>query len=152
GVVFLAEDPRLKRPVALKVVKPDAAAKAGAKQRFLREAQLAAAVKHDLVVTIYQVGEDRGVPFLPMELLQGESLDDWLKRGKRPSTAQLLRLGREIARGLSAAHDKGLVHRDVKPGNIWLEAPTGRVKLLDFGLARPAVDNVHLTQSGLIVG
>jgi hypothetical protein len=88
GVVFLAEDPRLKRPVALKVMKPEAANKPGARQRFLREAQLAAAVKHDHVVTIYQVSEDRGVPFLAMEYLQGESMEEWLKRGggrPRPS-------------------------------------------------------------------
>src|SRR5262249_8483537 len=131
----------------------EAAERPGASQRFLREAQAAAAVKHDHVVTIYQVGEDRGVPFLAMEFLQGESLDDWLKRGRRPNASQVVRLGREIARGLAAAHDKGLIHRDVKPANIWLDREhAGRVKLLDFGLARAAGDNVHLTQSGCIVG
>ena len=100
GVVFQAEDPQLKRLVALKAMLPALAASAAARQRFLREAQAAAAVKHDHIVTIYQVGEDRGVPFLAMEFLEGESLDDRLKTGTAmPVAAEVLRIGREIARG-----------------------------------------------------
>src|SRR5581483_3056353 len=116
-----------------------------AHQRFLREARAAAAVKSEHVVTIYQGGEDRGVPFLAMEFLRGASLEDWLDRGKQPSVGQVLRMAREIARGLTAAHDQGLIHRDIKPANIWLEAPGGKVKLLDFGLARPQEMSGELT-------
>ena len=106
------------------------------RERFLREARAAAALEHDHVVAIYQVGEDRGVPFLAMPLLQGESLDDRLQRDGRCRWPEVLRIGRETAEGWPAAHDRGLIHRDIKPANIWLEAPGGRVKILDFGLAR----------------
>ena len=97
----------------------------------------AAALEHDHIVPIYQVGEDRGVPFLAMPLLREARLDDRLARALLP-LAEILRIGREIAAGLAAAHERGLIHRDIKPANIWLEAETGRVKILDFGLARPA--------------
>ena len=122
GVVFQAEDPKLKRLVALKVMLPRLAADASARRRFLREAQAMAAVHHDHVVTIYQVDEDNGVPFLAMEFLHGMPLDKWLKDGRKPNLAQMLRMGREIAEGLAAAHARGLIHRDIKPGNIWLDS------------------------------
>jgi serine/threonine protein kinase len=152
GVVFQAEDVQLQRPVALKAMKPALATNPAAKQRFLREARAAAALKHDHIVTIYQVGEDQGVPFLAMELLDGQPLDGWLTQERKPSVPEILRVGREIAHGLAAAHGKGLTHRDIKPGNIWLDQASGRVKILDFGLARAADDTSHLTQSGMIVG
>jgi serine/threonine protein kinase len=152
GVVFLAEDVHLERPVALKVMKPALAASDSARQRFTREARAMAALKHDHVVVIHQVGEDRGTPYLAMEFLEGELLDDRLRRVGKLPTAEVLRIGRETAEGLAAAHARGLIHRDIKPGNIWLEAPRGRVKLLDFGLARAAGDDAHLTQSGVILG
>jgi WD40 repeat protein/serine/threonine protein kinase len=156
GIVFLAEDVQLRRRVALKTMRAEVAANATARQRFLREARAMAAVKCDHIATIYQVGEERGTPFLAMEFLQGEAMDDWLERGRRPTLAQVLRLAREMVLGLVAAQEHGLIHRDIKPGNIWLEAPTGRVKILDFGLARAAdesrADDAHLTQSGAIVG
>ena len=173
GVVFHAEDTQLQRPVALKVMLPGVAEKASARERFQREARLAAKIENDHVVAIHHVAEERGVPFLVMPLLQGESLEDWLRRREveRPAapadTAEVLRLGREIAQGLAAAHERGLIHRDVKPGNVWLEKvgrdsvadlPRGgdllsaRAKLLDFGLARPVEGDQHLTHSGVIVG
>ena len=161
GMVFLAVDSHLQRPVALKLLKPDLARDSGARQRFLREARAMAAVKSDHVVTVHQVGLDNDVPFLAMEFLQGEPLDTWLEGNERPTLAEVLWLGREIAVGLAAAHALGLIHRDIKPGNIWLEAlPAGpegvgsraRVKILDFGLARITRENVHLTETGLIVG
>jgi Leucine-rich repeat (LRR) protein len=152
GVVFLAEDVSLRRPVALKVMRPALAASASARERFVREARAAAAVRHDHVVTIYQVGEDRGVPFLAMERLEGESLDECLRRPGRLPTPDVLRVGRQIALGLAAAHERGLIHRDIKPANLWLEAGSGRVKILDFGLARAAEPDAHLTGSGVIVG
>jgi serine/threonine protein kinase/WD40 repeat protein len=151
GAVFQAEDTHLCRPVALKVMLPAYADDRAARERFLREARAAAAIKHDHIVTIYQVGEGNGVPFLAMEFLRGAPLDRWLEKYPRPTVSQILRLGREVAAGLAAAHAKGLIHRDIKPGNVWLEAPAGRVKILDFGLARSQKD-VQITQSGLILG
>jgi serine/threonine protein kinase len=152
GVVFLAEDPRLNRAVAIKAMLPALAASANSGQRFLREGQAMAAVKHDHVVTIHQVDEERGVPFLVMEFLAGETLDERLKRDGKLPVGEALRVGREVAEGLAAAHAKGLIHRDVKPANVWLEAPRGRVKLLDFGLARAASQDAGLTQQGAVVG
>jgi serine/threonine protein kinase len=161
GAVFLAEHDGLKRLDALKVMKPEAVASPQAKDRFLREARTAAAIKHDHVVTIYHVGEDNGVPFIAMELLEGESLEERLKQSPPLTPAEAARIGREVADGLAAAHARGLIHRDVKPGNIWLERkdahPAGgpssfRVKLLDFGLARPVDEDVQITNLGIVVG
>jgi Tol biopolymer transport system component len=151
GLVFLAEDTLLGRKVALKVMQPALAADPANRDRFLREARAAAALTHDHVVTLYQVGEERGAPFLSMQLLQGESLSDYMKSGKRLTFAHICRIGREAAAGLGAAHARGLVHRDIKPANLWLETPKGRVKILDFGLARQSSD-AHLTTSGAVLG
>src|SRR5580658_9826283 len=87
-----------------------------------------------------------------MEFLKGESLDERLNRSEQVPQGEVLRIGREIAEALGAAHASGLIHRDIKPGNIWLEAPRGRVKILDFGLARAASQDAGLTQQGAIVG
>ena len=152
GVVFQAEDAQLRRAVALKVILPELAANPTARDRFVREARAAAALKNDHVVTIYQVGEDRGVSFLAMEYLRGETLDDRMARGGPFPWREVARIGREVADGLAAAHAQGMIHRDVKPANIWLEAPAGRVKLLDFGLARAAGSRSDLTQVGRILG
>jgi serine/threonine protein kinase len=152
GVVFRAEDPQLRRPVALKAMLPSLATSPKARERFFREARAAAALKHPNVVTIFQVGEDRNAPFLAMEFLEGESLEQRLQREGRLPVAEVLRIGGEIARGLAAAHERGLVHRDVKPANIWLEGKEGHVKILDFGLARSLADETHLTHSGAILG
>ncbi len=153
GVVFKAEDPGLNRFVALKAIKVRGASVSDeSRERFLREARATAAIRHDNIVTIHQVGEDRGIPFLAMELLEGDSLAQQLRRTGRPTVEEALRIAREIALGLSAAHAKGLTHRDIKPDNIWVEADSGRVKILDFGLARANDDELQLTQSGAIVG
>jgi WD40 repeat protein len=152
GIVFHAEDPQLGRPVALKAMLPALAASDDARQRFLREGRAAAAINHDHVVPVFHVGEDRGVPFLAMPLLEGESLEDRLCRDEVLPPAEVLRVGREIAAGLAAAHERGLVHRDVKPANVWLEGPLGRVKILDFGLARAASAGPQLTREGAIIG
>jgi serine/threonine protein kinase len=153
GVVFQAEDPYLKRPVALKVMKPSLAAFAEYHKRFLREAQLAAAIEHDHIVTIYQVAEDGGVPYLAMKLLLGETLEDRMSQIPGGLTAsEAMRIGREVAEGLSAAHERSLVHRDIKPANIWLEAGKDRVKILDFGLACGTGEDGRFTQAGAVIG
>jgi serine/threonine protein kinase/WD40 repeat protein len=153
GKVFLAEDPNLQRAVALKVMKASLAKNTTARQRFLREARLAAKIEHDHIVHIYQVGEDRGIPFLAMQLLKGASLEDLLNRSLALKTKQVLRIGIQIAEGLAAAHEHGMIHRDIKPGNIWIESTGGgRVKILDFGLARTSQGEVGITQSGTILG
>jgi serine/threonine protein kinase len=155
GAVYLAEDTQLRRQAALKVMLPDVAADSRARERFLREARAAAAVRNDHVITVYQVGEENGIPFIAMELLQGITLDGYLAK-ESIGIAAVQRLGREIAEGLAAAHARNLVHRDIKPANIWLEAPNGRVKLLDFGLARAAIPDPdtqsQLTHDGMVLG
>jgi hypothetical protein len=163
GLVLLARDPRLRRQVAIKVMRPEVALLPGAKERFLREARAAAEVEHERVITIYHVGEAVGRPYLVMPLLRGESLAGRLRREPALPLPEVLRLGRDMAEGLAAAHARGLIHRDVKPANVWLEAAGDdparppRVKLLDFGLARPrpekdAARSRELTQTGLVVG
>jgi hypothetical protein len=136
GLAFEAVDPQLRRRVALKVMKPALAASPQARHRFAREARATAAVVHDNIVTIHHVGEERGLPFLVMQLLEGETLQARLEREGRLPAAEVVRVGRQVAEGLAAAHARGLIHRDIKPANLWLEAGSGRVKILDFGLAR----------------
>jgi len=152
GTVFEAEDPRLMRAVALKVMKRELAENPAAHQRFLREAQAMAAVHSEHIVTIHEVGEQNGLPYIAMELLRGAPLDTWTSRGPEPPPAQILDIGLQIAKGLDAAHCLGLIHRDIKPGNIWIDEKTGRVKILDFGLARPASTNMRLTETGIVMG
>lgn len=152
GMVFKCLDPKLHRPVALKVMLPNIAKDESARQRFTREARATAAIKNDHVITIYEVDEDNGIPYLAMEFLEGEPLDQWMRPGRVPQAPEILRIGKEIAKGLAAAHDRGMIHRDIKPGNIWLEAPNNRIKILDFGLARTITEDLHLTKTGLIVG
>ncbi len=155
GTVYEAEDIKLERHVALKVMKPEIAQNEQHRERFLREACTAASVVSDFICPIYEVGEDNGVPFIAMPFLKGEPLNAHWKKGTRLAIDEVVRIGKQVADGLSAAHEAGLVHRDIKPGNIWLETQlTGppRALILDFGLARVQADNVHITQSGAIVG
>src|SRR5262249_37563508 len=151
GIVFRAEDSYLKRPVALKVMRPELASDVEAQQRFLREARATAAVRSDHIVTIHQVGQENGLPYLAMELLQGEPLQTWMQKNRPVNPSQLADIAVQIARGLEAAHKGGLIHRDIKPANIWMELPSGRVKILDFGLARPFED-AHITPTGVVMG
>ncbi len=159
GVVFVAEDPRLGRKVALKTMLPQIARSANARQRFLREARTIAAVEHDHIVPIFEVDEANGVPYLAMPLLKGQSLAAYLKEqgatgavGEPLPVPEIWRIGREMAAGLAAAHDTGVIHRDIKPGNVWLEGEHLRVRILDFGLARAEREDQVLTQPGSIVG
>ena len=151
GIVLLAFDPVLDRLVAIKVLAPHFASSAAARKRFDREAKAAAAVVHPHVVPIHSVDSWKGLPYLVMSHVAGQSLQERLAaRGPLP-LEEVLRIGLQAAAGLAAAHAQGLVHRDVKPANMLLEEGTGRVLLTDFGLAR-AADDAGLTQSGIIAG
>jgi serine/threonine protein kinase len=156
GVVFLGEDPKLARKVAVKTMLPYLAARPRERDRFLREARLAAALEHDHIVPILHVGEDRGVPFIVMPFLRGESLESRLQR-EPLAMAEVVQIGRQTVEALAFAHEHGMVHRDIKPANLWLESrgkENGlRVKILDFGLARLAAhDEQNLTQTGALLG
>ncbi len=148
GIVYLGIDTQIRRKVALKTMLPKYASSRSARERFLKEARAAGALHHDNVVVIYQVGEASGTPFIAMEHLEGESLEVHLRTHPTPPLPQVVKILREVASGLATAHRNGVIHRDVKPDNIWLEAPSGRVKLLDFGLAR--VPDISGAQSGTI--
>jgi serine/threonine protein kinase len=150
GVVLKAFDPSLSRVVAIKVLATHLATSSVARRRFTREAQAAAAVSHDHVVTIHEVNEANGLPYIVMQYVPGMSLEQRIERGPLELQA-ILRIGQQAARGLAAAHAQGLVHRDIKPANILLENGIERVKLTDFGLAR-AVDEAGVTQSGFVAG
>ncbi len=149
GMVYLAEDLRLKRQVALKVMNERFAATANSRKRFLDEARAMAAIDHDHVVRIFEVGEYHQTPFMAMEYLRGETLEALIRRGDQLDVPTILRLGRHVCRGLAAAHSRGIIHRDIKPGNLWLDANTNRTKILDFGLA---LAQGHLASSGNVVG
>jgi serine/threonine protein kinase len=152
GVVYKAEDSVLKRTVALKAILPSLGASETARKRFLREARTMAQLEHDHVVRLYEVGEDRGIPYIAMEFLIGEPLDRRLHHERVLPLAEALRIGREIAEGLAAAHARDLIHRDIKPANVFLAGKAGRVKILDFGLARAVEEDSPITQSGAILG
>jgi hypothetical protein len=152
GIVCKARDTQLDREVALKIVRPEVAATPTAADRFLREARALAAVRHDHVVEVYDYGEIDGVRFVAMPLLAGESLQTRLQQQSPLPAAEVVRIGRELADGLAAVHARGLIHRDLKPSNVWLEAPRGRVKLLDFGLARDPGAGDGVTCPGTVVG
>ncbi len=151
GIVLRALDPKLNRVVAIKVLMPELAANAMSVRRFLKEAQAAAAVSHDHVVTIHAVDDTNQLPFLVMECIIGQSLQQKIdKQGALPVN-EILRIGMQIASGLAAAHKQGLVHRDIKPGNILLENSVQRAKITDFGLAR-AVDDLASTVTFQVAG
>jgi serine/threonine protein kinase len=152
GYVFYAEDVALRRPVALKVMSPDLKGDADGWPRFIREARAMAAIKHKHLVTIYYAGQEGDVVYFAMELLEGETLESWMERVKRPAVAEILRIGREIASGLEVLHGRNLVHRDIKPANLWLESPDRHVKILDLGLTRQVQHEGNLTTAGTILG
>jgi serine/threonine protein kinase len=156
GVVLHGYDPSLQRDIAIKVIDPQLAHNEVARQRFCREARAAAAVTHDNLVAVHQVSEDEpsGLPYLVMQLINGESLEQRLKRVDKLTVPEVAQLGMQAAAGLKAAHAADLIHRDIKPANILLETigeTKFRVKLTDFGLARAAED-VKLTRTGFVAG
>ncbi|HMF18731.1 MAG TPA: protein kinase [Gemmataceae bacterium] len=150
GIVMRAFDETLQRVVALKVLAPAIAATSPARKRFLREARSSARVRHEHVVQVHAVGEEP-LPYLVMEFIPGETLQKRLDRIGPLETPEIVRIGRQIAEGLAAAHANDLIHRDIKPGNVLLEGGQLRVKITDFGLAR-AADDASLTQSGVLSG
>lgn len=151
GIVFKAYDTELRRVVALKVLAPHLMSSGPARKRFTREAQAAAAIMHEHVVPIYDVVNQNDTCYLVMQYIAGPSLQERVDRDGPLTVAEVLRVGVQIAAGLHAAHEQGLVHRDVKPGNILLEESVDRVLISDFGLARTA-DDANLTRSGAITG
>ena len=151
GVVFKAREKSLNRMVAVKVLSPMLSADATLRERFLREARAAAAIKHPNVITIHAVADSSNLPYLVMEYVEGQSLQQRLDEQGTFTADEVIRIGRQIAAGLAAAHASGVVHRDVKPANILLESPSAHVKLSDFGLAQVAGQS-SLTQTGVFVG
>jgi serine/threonine protein kinase len=150
GIVFRAFDEMLQRVVALKIMAPQLAATSPARKRFLREARSSAQIRHENVVQVYEIGE-QPLPYLAMEFIPGETLQQKLNRVGPLDVPEVLRIGRQIAEGLAAAHATDLIHRDIKPGNVLLEGGQQRVKITDFGLARTA-DDASISQSGIIAG
>ncbi len=151
GIVFKAYDTELRRVVALKVLAPHLMSSGAARKRFAREAQAAAAIVHEHVIPIYDVVSQPEACYLVMQYIAGPSLQERVDAEGPLSVPELLRVGCQIAAGLRAAHQQGLVHRDVKPANILLEQSVDRVLISDFGLARTA-DDANLTRSGAITG
>ncbi len=150
GIVFRAFDDVLHRVVAVKVLSPQMAATSPARRRFLREARSSAQVRHENVVQVHEVAE-QPLPYLAMEFIPGETLQQRLDRVGPLDVPEVLRIGRQIAEGLAAAHAMDLIHRDIKPGNVLLEGGHQKVKITDFGLAR-AADDASISQSGIIAG
>jgi eukaryotic-like serine/threonine-protein kinase len=148
GTVYKAEDQRLKRTVALKFLTQAAFDDDEARQRFVREAQTAAALDHSNICATYGIEDEQGAAFIVMAYVEGEDLD--ARMGRKPlETAEVIRIATDVAQGLQEAHKKGVVHRDIKPGNIKLTDKGAKV--MDFGLAKLA-DSPHLTRTGMIVG
>jgi WD40 repeat protein len=152
GIVFLAYDPSLRRTVALKVLPPERA-DARARARFVREAQAAAGIEHDNVVPVHLVADPAdGPPYLVMPYVEGLTLRERIKTEGRLDPRDAARICQQMAEGLAAAHRAGLIHRDIKPGNVMLERGAGRAKIMDFGLVRILSQPGGTTQEGSLPG
>lgn len=152
GVVYEATDINSLRRAAVKVMLPRQCSEAG-RQRFLREGKMLASIKSDHVVTIYRVAEEQGVPFLAMEFLEGATLEGWLsERDGSVTVPEILWIAKNVLTGLAALHKQGLVHRDLKPGNLWVEQSPPRVKILDFGLIKQLEADALKTPDGALLG
>lgn len=134
GEVYRARDPRLGRDVAIKVLPSYFSSDTDRLQRFAQEARAAAALNHPNILAIFDIGDDRGSPYVISELLEGETLGERLRSGPL-NTRRAIEYGLQVTRGLAAAHDKGITHRDLKPENLFITSD-GHVKILDFGLAK----------------
>jgi formylglycine-generating enzyme required for sulfatase activity/dienelactone hydrolase/predicted Ser/Thr protein kinase len=149
GVVYKAEDTKLKRTVALKFLSPYVLASEEERTRFMHEAQAAAALRHPGVCTVYEIDEDEGRTFIVMEYIEGRNLRDMLSAGPM-QPAEIVEIVRPIAEAMQEAHEKGIVHRDIKPANI-VVTPEGQAVLTDFGLAK-TVGSAPVTRTGTTVG
>ena len=148
GEVFRAHDPVLGRDVAIKVVLGKLSEDEGARQRFQREARAAAQLNHPNIITVYDFGEERGMAYMAMELLEGQDLRELMAKGQLRALEDKLSMMEQILDGLAFAHLKGVMHRDLKPGNVHV-LPNGQIKIMDFGLARRAQD---AAASGVVMG
>ncbi|MBV9342238.1 MAG: serine/threonine protein kinase, partial [Acidobacteria bacterium] len=149
GIVFKGRDPHLDRLVAIKMMTASFSDHPDLLKRFYREAQSTASLQHRNIVTVYELGDQDGSPYLVMEYLDGESLDSILCADRQLTLSEKIHLVLEICQGLSYAHQRGVVHRDIKPANVMVSKPAG-VKIVDFGIAHFGDANVTLT--GQIVG
>jgi serine/threonine-protein kinase len=149
GRVFKAQDPVLGRFVAVKTLSYSLGATEESRKRFHREAQAAAVLSHPNIVTVHDFGEEKGLIYMAMELLEGKDLRDALADGDLPGLDDKLRVMEQVMAGLSFAHSKGVIHRDLKPANIHIQ-PSGQVKIVDFGLAR--LSTSEMTQDGIVLG
>jgi len=149
GTVYLARDPGLDRRVAVKTLTLGPEDAPELRMRFLREAQAAGGLRHPNIVTVYDVGEDAGQPYIAMEYIEGIDLEHVIQRREPYSIEWKLDVLRQVCEGLAYAHRRGIVHRDVKPANIRV-TPTGEVRIMDFGVAR--LPSSTATQSGRLLG
>lgn len=152
GVVVKARDPGLERVVAIKVLGAHLAQNERARKRFLREGRAAAAINHPNVMTIHAVEEDVSGPFLVMEFVAGKTLREVIEERKQLTPAEVITISLQVAKGLAAAHAKGVIHRDVKPANVMMHAEDQRIRLMDFGLAEVKNENIDLTSQDQVVG
>lgn len=155
GAVYRAVDTELKRPVALKVLSPELASKPNMIERFQREARSAAKLRHENIVTLYEVGQENDVHFLALEFVEGIDLFEHIQRKSKLDSEEARQILIQAARALDHAHKQGIVHRDIKPGNFLLADPDGEmvVKLTDMGLARASRDEeFRMTNPGSTVG
>ncbi|MFM7065305.1 MAG: serine/threonine-protein kinase, partial [Gammaproteobacteria bacterium] len=154
GTVYIARDPQINRVVALKAIPlSDEANETDAndlKARFFREAEMAGRLAHPRIVTVYDAGEDRGIAYIAMEFLQGRTLGDFTAVDRRLADADIFEVMARVAEGLDYAHRQGVIHRDIKPGNIIYDAESGSTKITDFGIAR--VTNSASTRTGVVLG
>jgi len=149
GTVYQARDPVIQRTVALKTMTPEIAETPELKARFLREAQAAGGLRHQNIVTVYDLGEDRGQPYIAMEFVEGQDLEKIIQTRQSLSVEWKIDVLRQVCEGLAYAHRAGIVHRDVKPANIRVTSE-GEVKIMDFGIAH--LQSSKMTKSGLVLG
>ncbi|MCM2371489.1 serine/threonine-protein kinase [Aporhodopirellula aestuarii] len=152
GQVFQAEDTRLRRTVAIKVMNPKFASTNHSRKRFVAEARSMAAIHHDNVAVIFEVGQHQRTPYMAMELLHGRTIEQWVQEGRHFDHFEIIEIAKQTALGLDAAHQRGIVHRDIKPANLWMQSPQDRIKILDFGLALMGNGIDRLSGVGSVVG
>ncbi len=153
AAVFRAFDPHIDREIAIKVLRPELAKDEEHRARFLREARSAGGLSHDNIVQVFDVGESQNHPYMAMELLEGPTLKEIMHEEGALSVEDAINIAIDLARGLDSAHQAGVVHRDIKPGNVVRIASTGRIKITDFGIARQdSISDDDRTRAGTVLG